>query len=82
MRDRTAITIDPATGMAWRDGKILGRRNWEVHTETSITIKDQFIVKAASEDEAILKGQEIAERKHKKEDPNAWVEITAAFTDG
>ena len=39
MRDRTALTIDPATGLAWRDGKILGRRNWEVHTETSIKLE-------------------------------------------
>ncbi len=81
MRDRTEITIDPATGLAWRDGKILGRRNWEVHTETSITMRDRLIVKAASEDEAIAKAQEVASRKH-KEDPNAWVEIVAVFTDG
>ena len=44
-------------------------------------MKDRLIVKAASEDEAIAKAQEVASRKH-KEDPNAWVEIVAVFTDG
>lgn len=82
MKDRTHISVDPKTGMAWRDGKILGRRNWEVHAETSITVKDTIIVKAASEEEAVEKGIEIAQRKNKNLDPNAWVEITAAFTDG
>ena len=82
MRDRTEITIDRGTGLAWRDGKILGRRNWEVHTETTISIKERFVVKAASEDEAMQKGLDIAERKHKKDDPNCWVEIGACFTDG
>lgn len=82
MRDKTEITIDRGTGLAWRDGKILGRRNWEVHTETTISIKERFVVKAASEDEAMQKGLDIAERKHKKDDPNCWVEIGACFTDG
>mgnify|MGYP001368089389 FL=1 len=82
MRDKTEITIDRGTGLAWRDGKILGRRNWEVHTETTISIKERFVVKAASEDEAMQKGVDIAERKHKKDDPNCWVEIGACFTDG
>jgi len=82
MRDKTEITIDKGTGLAWRDGKILGRRNWEVHTETMLTIRERFIVKAGSEEEAISKGIDIAERKHKKDDPNCWVEIGACFTDG
>ena len=56
MRDKTEITIDRGTGLAWRDGKILGRRNWEVHTETSITIREKFIVKAANVEEAMEKG--------------------------
>ena len=82
MRDKTEITIDRGTGLAWRDGKILGRRNWEVHTETSITIREKFIVKAANVEEAMEKGVDIAERKHKSKDVNCWVEIGACFTDG
>lgn len=76
------ITVDRLTGLAWRDGKILGRRNWEVHTETNVSYKEKFIVKAASEEEAIEKATDIAQRKHRSQDPYCWVEIGAAFTDG
>jgi hypothetical protein len=82
MRDKTEIIIDRKTGLAWRDGKILGRRNWEVHTETMLTVREKFIVKAGSEEEAMEKGIDIAERKHKKDDPHCWIEIGACFTDG
>jgi len=82
MRDKTEITIDRGTGLAWRDGKILGRRSWEVHTETSLTIREKFVVKAGDEEEAMNKGIDIAQRKHKSKDPNCWVEIGACFTDG
>ena len=76
------ITVDSLTGLAWRDGKILGRRNWEVHTETNVSYKEKFIVKAASEEEAIEKATDIAQRRHRSQDPYCWVEIGAAFTDG
>ena len=76
------ITVDRLTGLAWRDGKILGRRNWEVHTETNVSYKEKFIVKAASEEEAIEKATDIAQRRHRSQDPYCWVEIGAAFTDG
>ena len=76
------ITVDRLTCLAWRDGKILGRRNWEVHTETNVSYKEKFIVKAASEEEAIEKATDIAQRKHRSQDPYCWVEIGAAFTDG
>ena len=82
MRDKTEITIDRATGLAWRDGKILGRRSWEVHIETSVTIREKFVVKAGDEEEAMNKGIDIAQRKHKSKDTNCWVEIWACFTDG
>ena len=32
--------------------------------------------------EAMNKGIDIAQRKHKSKDPNCWVEIGACFTDG
>ena len=82
MSDKTEITVDRMTGLAWRDGKILGRRSWEVHTETMLTIREKFIVKAGSEEEAMKKGIDIAERKHIKDDPHCWIEIGACFTDG
>jgi hypothetical protein len=82
INDKTEITVDRLTGLAWRDGKVLGRRNWEVHTETSVSYKEKFIVKAASETEAIEKATDIAQRRHRSQDPHCWVEIGAAFTDG
>jgi hypothetical protein len=80
--DKTEITVDRLTGLAWRDGKVLGRRNWEVHTETNVSYKEKFIVKAASEEEAMEKAVDIAERKHRNQDKHCWVEIGACFTDG
>ena len=82
IHDPTEITIDRTTGLAWRDGKVLGRRSWEVHTETMLTIREKFIVKAGSEEEAMNKGIDIAERKHKNKHSSCWVEIGACFTDG
>ena len=38
------ITIDKQTGLVYRDGKILGRKNFIVQVETSLTADNEFVV--------------------------------------
>ena len=79
MPDKHEITVDRMTGLAWRDGKVLGRRNWVVQTETSVTFKQEVVVKAIDQNEAEQKAIDMAERRYKSKNP--YVEVTACWTD-
>ena len=46
------ITIDKMSGLVYRDGKVLGRKNWEVECEIDLRLVKNTIVKAASQEEA------------------------------
>ena len=45
------ITIDKMSGLVYRDGKVLGRKNWEVECEIDLRLVKNTIVKAASQEE-------------------------------
>tara|TARA_R100000656_G_scaffold67447_1_gene51062 strand:+ start:45 stop:302 length:258 start_codon:yes stop_codon:yes gene_type:complete len=72
------ITIDRMTGLAFRDGKVLGRKNWIVQTETSLTIKQEVIIKAIDQNEAEQKAIDTAERMYPNKNP--YVEVTACWS--
>ena len=75
-KDPTEITID-RNGLAWRGGKILGRKPWIVATESSITLRDEMVVKAATRNrervtKALKRGQKtivVAAHRGEGEDP-------------
>ena len=78
MHDKGEITIDRMTGLAFRDGKVLGRKSWIVETETSLTIKQEVVVKAIDMAEAEQKAIDIAESRYRGK--NAYVEVTACWS--
>ena len=74
------ITVDRMTGLAWRDGKVLGRRNWVVQTETQLTSKNEYVIKAISQEEAEEKAISMTENRYKRYD-GVYTEVTACWTD-
>ena len=74
------IRIDKNTGLVYRDGKVLGRKNFIVQVETSLTAKNEFVVKAASEEEAEEKALDIAKGKYRKYGKSVYSEITACWS--
>ena len=80
MKDPTEITVD-RNGLAWRDGKILGRKPWVVQTETQVTLTKTMIVKAIDQEEAEEKAIDIANSRAKRLDPNAYSEVVGIYSD-
>ena len=78
MKDPTEITID-RNGLAWREGKILGRKPWVVQTETQVTITRTTVVKAATQEEAEEKAINMADSRAKRLDPNAYSEVVGIY---
>ena len=78
MKDPTEITVD-RNGLAWRDGKILGRKPWVVQTETQVTITKTTVVKAATQEEAEEKAINMADSRAKRLDPNAYSEVVGIY---
>ena len=78
MSDPTEITID-RNGLAWRDGKVLGRKPWVVQTETQVTITKTTVVKAATQEEAEEKAINMADSRAKRLDPNAYSEVVGIY---
>ena len=78
MKDPTEITID-RNGLAWREGKILGRKPWVVQTETQVTITKTTVVKAATQEEAEEKAINMADNRAKRLDPNAYSEVVGIY---
>ena len=73
------ITIDKQTGLVYRDGKILGRKNFIVQVETSLTAKNEFVVKAIDAAEAEEKALDIAKSKYRSYGESVWSEVVACW---
>ena len=80
MKDPTEITVT-RDGLAWRDGKILGRKPWIVQTETQVTITRTTEVKAATQEEAEEKAINMANSRAKRMDPNAYSEVVGIYSE-
>ena len=80
MKDPTEITVT-RDGLAWREGKILGRKPWIVQTETQVTLTKTIEVKAASQEEAEEKAIDIANSRAKRLDSNAYSEVVGIYCD-
>ena len=78
MKDPTEITIY-RNGLAWREGKVLGRKPWVVQTETQVTITRTTVVKAATQEEAEEKAINMADSRAKRLDPNAYSEVVGIY---
>ena len=80
MKDPTEITVT-RDGLAWREGKVLGRRPWIVKTETQVTITNTTEVKAATQEEAEEKAITMANSRAKRIDSNAYTEVVGIYSD-
>ena len=80
MKDPTEITVT-RDGLAWRDGKILGRKPWIVQTETQVTITNTTEVKAATQEEAEEKAITMANSRAKRMDSNAYTEVVGIYSE-
>ena len=80
MKDPTEITVT-RDGLAWRGGKILGRKPWIVQTETQVTITNTTEVKAATQEEAEEKAITMANSRAKRMDSNAYTEVVGIYSD-
>ena len=80
MKDPTEITVT-RDGLAWRDGKILGRKPWVVKTETQVTITNTTVIKAIDQEEAEEKAINMANSRAKRMDSNAYTEVVGIYSD-
>ena len=80
MKDPTEITVT-RDGLAWRGGKVLGRKPWIVKTETQVTITNTTEVKAATQEEAEEKAITMANSRAKRMDSNAYTEVVGIYSD-
>ena len=80
MKDPTEITVT-RDGLAWREGKILGRKPWIVQTETQVTISRTTEVKALNQEEAEEKAINMANSRAKRLDPNAYSEVVGCYSE-
>ena len=80
MNDPTEITID-RNGLAWRNGKVLGRKPWVVQTETQVTITKTTVVKAATQEEAEEKAISMADSRAKRLAPNAFSQVVGCYSE-
>ena len=78
MKDPTEITVD-RNGLAWRDGKILGRKPWVVQTETQVTITNTTVIKAIDQEEAEEKAINMANSRAKRIDSSAYTEVVGIY---
>ena len=80
MKDPTEITVT-RDGLAWRGGKVLGRKPWVVQTETQVTISRTTEVKALTKEEAEEKAINMANSRAKRLDANAYTEVVGIYSD-
>lgn len=80
MKDPTEITVT-RDGLAWREGKVLGRKPWVVQTETQVTISRTTEVKAATQEEAEEKAINMANSRAKRLDANAYTEVVGCYSE-
>lgn len=74
------IVIDKNSGLVFRDGKVLGRKNYYVQVDTSITHMDDFTVKAATAEEAKHKALQIARNKYKTKGVEAYYDVVSVWS--
>jgi len=75
------ITIDKQSGLVYRDGKVLGRKNFIVQMELTHYETKEVIVKAIDETEAEEKALAIFDRRMKNSINNqSYAEITACWS--
>ena len=80
VKDPTEITVT-RDGLAWREGKVLGRKPWVVQTETQVTISRTTEVKAATQEEAEEKAINMANSRAKRLDANAYSEVVGCYSE-
>ena len=80
MKDPTEITVT-RDGLAWREGKVLGRKPWVVQTETQVTITKTTVIKAATQEEAEEKAINMADSRAKRLDANAYSEVVGCYSE-
>ena len=80
MKDPTEITVT-RDGLAWREGKVLGRKPWIVQTETQVTLTKTTEVKAATQEEAEEKAINMANSRAKRLDANAYSEVVGCYSE-
>ncbi len=80
MKDPTEITVT-RDGLAWREGKVLGRKPWVVQTETQVTITKTTVIKAATQEEAEEKAINMANSRAKRLDANAYSEVVGCYSE-
>jgi|TARA_R100001244_G_C5117343_1_gene122648 hypothetical protein len=80
MKDPTEITVT-RDGLAWRGGKVLGRKPWVVQTETQVTISRTTEVKALTKEEAEEKAINMANSRAKRLDANAYTEVVGCYSE-
>ena len=80
MKDPTEITVT-RDGLAWREGKVLGRKPWVVKTETQVTITNTTVIKAIDQEEAEEKAINMANSRAKRMDSNAYTEVVGIYSD-
>jgi hypothetical protein len=72
------VVIDKMTGMVWRDGKVLGRKNWVVQAEITMNKTSELVIKAIDEEEAEQRARESLEHKYKNDNP--YIDIVACWS--
>jgi hypothetical protein len=80
MKDPTEITVT-RDGLAWREGKVLGRKPWVVKTETQVTITNTTVIKAIDQEEAEEKAIDMANSRAKRIDSSAYTEVVGIYSD-
>ena len=72
------ITIDKQSGLVYRDGKVLGRKNFIVQMDITHYETKEVVVKAIDEKEAEEKALEMFERRSVNK--QTYAEITACWS--
>lgn len=72
------VVIDKMTGMVWRDGKVLGRKNWVVQADIVINKTAELVIKAIDEQEAEERARETLQHKYGNE--TDYIDIVACWS--
>jgi len=72
------VVIDKMSGMVYRDGKVLGRKNWVVEAYITIEKSDELVIKAIDEKEAEERARESLEHKYRND--NVFVDIVNCWS--
>tara|TARA_Y100001937_G_C6915042_1_gene239180 strand:+ start:96 stop:332 length:237 start_codon:yes stop_codon:yes gene_type:complete len=73
------VVIDKMSGLVYRDGKVLGRKNWIVVSDTTMHKTDELVIKAIDQKEAEERARESLE--HKYGNDNVFVDIVDCWSE-